>query len=164
MALHDGNGWVACRCGQAHWGRFGAAGLLLLDDAAPIGDSARRAHRALMQLRADWVHQGGLWALPGGARDSHEDVVAAALREAAEEVGAEPEHLTVLGQLDGVDHGDWSYTYVVARTTRPDHVTVRTAESEELRWVALDDVPQLPLHPALDAAWPELSRALARLT
>ena len=42
--------------------------------------------------------------------------------------------------------------------------TVRTAESEDLRWVALDDVPQLPLHPALDAAWPELSRALARLT
>lgn len=117
-----------------------------------------------MQLRAGWVHQGGLWALPGGARDSHEDVVTAALREAAEEVGAEAEHLTVLAQLDGVDHGDWSYTYVVARTTHPGHVTVRTTESEELRWVSLDEVPALPLHPALDAAWPELSRALAHLT
>ncbi|MFZ9954411.1 MAG: NUDIX domain-containing protein, partial [Ilumatobacteraceae bacterium] len=41
------------------------------------------------QLRAAWTHGGGTWALPGGARDSHEDVITAALREAAEEVGVD---------------------------------------------------------------------------
>ena len=67
----------------------------------------------LLQLRAGWTHQGGSWGLPGGARDSHEDVVAAALREAAEEAGSS-RGACVWSPAAGVDHGDWSYTYVVA--------------------------------------------------
>ena len=35
---------------------------------------------------------------------------------------------------------------------------MRTAESEELRWVPVDDVGSLPLHPALALAWPGLRR------
>jgi len=155
MAAHDGNGWVSCRCGQRHWGRFGAAGLLLLHP-----DPTRDGWRALMQLRADWTHQGGLWGLPGGARDSHEDVVAAALREAHEEVGARADHLRVLGEHPGVDHEDWSYTYVLAVTAAsagPDELGPLTAESAAVDWVALDDVPALGLHPALGSAWPGLA-------
>ncbi len=39
MASGDGNGWVACRCGQRHWGLHGAAGLLLAlgIGEAPVG-------------------------------------------------------------------------------------------------------------------------------
>lgn len=149
MAEQDGNGWVDCRCGSRHWGLHGAAGLLLLRD--PGG---RR--EVLLQLRAEWTHFGGSWGLPGGARDSHEDPVSAALREATEEAGVAAEAITVIDQVTGVDHGDWVYTYVVALAGRSVTVSPRTVESDELRWVALDAVQGLPLHPAFGDAWPWL--------
>jgi 8-oxo-dGTP diphosphatase len=150
MALHDGNGWVECRCGQRHWGRHGAAGLLV---ARPgVADVLE----VLLQLRAGWTHQGGSWALPGGARDSHEDVVTAALREAHEEAGLEAAALRVVGRFPGVDHGDWSYTYVVALAGAGTEAVAATSESEELRWVRPADVSGLALHPAFGAAWPAL--------
>jgi 8-oxo-dGTP diphosphatase len=149
VAEQDGNGWVDCRCGSRHWGRHGAAGLLLLR-----GPGGRR--EILLQLRAGWTHFGGSWGLPGGARDSHEDPVTAALREAAEEAGVTADSVTVVGQLTSVDHGDWCYTYVVALAGGSLTVSPRTAESDELRWVALDAVQRLPLHPAFGDAWPRL--------
>jgi 8-oxo-dGTP pyrophosphatase MutT (NUDIX family) len=155
VTLHDGNGWVECRCGQRHWGRHGAAGLLV---ARPGADDALEV---LLQLRAAWTHQGGSWALPGGARDSHEDVVAAALREAHEEAGLDLADLAVVAQHPGVEHVDWSYTYVVALAAAGTEATTGTDESDELRWVAPDDVARLPLHPAFGAAWPALWPAVA---
>ncbi|MGZ4612460.1 MAG: NUDIX domain-containing protein [Kineosporiaceae bacterium] len=149
MARADGNGWVRCRCGQRHWGLHGAAGLLLLrrtEDHAEV----------LLQLRAGWTHQGGSWGVPGGARDSHEDVVAAALREAGEEVGLEPEGVCVVARSVGTDHVDWRYTYVIGWADRSVAVRVCNDESDEIRWVRLDEVEELPLHPALAASWPRL--------
>jgi 8-oxo-dGTP diphosphatase len=153
VAQHDGDGWVDCRCGSRHWGRHGAAGLLLL----------RHPEReVLLQLRAAWTHQGGSWGVPGGARDSHEDPMTAALREADEEVGVASDAVTVIGQLTGMDHGDWSYVYVVATTVagRPLAVSPCTTESDELRWVPLKAVGSLPLHPAFGKAWPRLHAEL----
>ena len=75
----DGDGWVISDHGTHHWGRFGAAGLLV---RAPRSDNPPAV---LLQHRAAWSHQGGTWGLPGGALDSHEDPRDAALREAAEE-------------------------------------------------------------------------------
>jgi 8-oxo-dGTP pyrophosphatase MutT (NUDIX family) len=86
--------------------------------------------------------------------------VSAALREAAEEAGVVPEAITVVDHFSGVDHGDWCYTYVVARAERTLTVSIRTSESDELRWVALDAVEYLPLHPAFGAAWPQLHAGL----
>ncbi|NCY10264.1 MAG: NUDIX domain-containing protein, partial [Actinobacteria bacterium] len=88
MAHRDGDGFIRCQCGHSHWGVHGAAGLLLVRT-----DLARPS--VLLQLRAGWTHGGGTWALPGGARDSHEDVVTAALREAAEEVGVDHSRVEV---------------------------------------------------------------------
>ncbi|NCV58816.1 MAG: NUDIX domain-containing protein, partial [Betaproteobacteria bacterium] len=59
------------------------AGLLLVRDKT-----------ILMQHRAPWVHNGDTWGIPGGARDSHESVIEAAIREAHEEVGINGEDLT----------------------------------------------------------------------
>lgn len=135
-ATTDGDGWVRCACGHRHWGRFGAAGLLLC-----------AGERVLVQHRAGWSHQGGTWAVPGGARASGEDAVAAALREATEEAGVPP--AVVHPRVSVVDeHGPWSYTTVVAEAGAPVEPVASDTESVELRWVAAEVVDGLPLHPA----------------
>jgi 8-oxo-dGTP diphosphatase len=145
----DGNGWVHCLLGHRHWGRFGAAGILITDGA-----------RVVLQHRAPWTHEGGTWALPGGARDSHEDAVAAALREAAEETTLAPGVAVPFGEwID--DHGDWSYTTVMARADAAVLLEPANAESLAVRWWAIDAVAGLALHSGFAAAWPRLRPLLA---
>lgn len=156
MAVRDGDGWVQCRCGRRHWGRFGAAGLVLAR-SGPLGP------QVLLQHRADWVHDGGTWAVPGGARDSHEDVVQAALREAHEEVGLSPAHLTVRLSVTGTDHVDWAYDYVLAEAGPAAAVRAANAETAALHWAGLDAVPDLPLHRALAQDWGWLARQVVDL-
>jgi len=174
MALQDGNGWVECRCGQRHWGLNGAAGLVLTRPGVPAPEGSAAAAgsdpaadgraggsaQVLLQLRADWTHQGGTWGVPGGARDSHEDAVSAALREAGEETGVPPDRVRVVGEVPGVEHVDWSYVYVLAVEVEPVGSLTLTEESHELRWVPVDDVAALELHPAFATAWPGLRAAL----
>lgn len=150
MAEHDGNGWVEGPDGSRRWGLHGAAGLLLV----------RPGPEVLLQLRADWTHFGGTWSLVGGARDSHEDVVAAALREAAEEAGIDPGRVRVVGLLPGAALGTWSYTYVLAWATGDVAARPLTTESVEIRWFGLDDVQDLPLHEGLAADWDRLAEAV----
>jgi 8-oxo-dGTP diphosphatase len=144
----DGNGWVICSLGHRHWGRFGAAGILITDGT-----------RVVLQHRAEWTHEGGTWALPGGARDSHEDPIAAAMREAVEETTLDPAHVTPFDEwID--DHGGWSYTTVLARTARPVDLAPANAESVAITWWSLADVTALPLHSGFAAAWPHLLERL----
>jgi 8-oxo-dGTP diphosphatase len=142
----DGNGWIRCGQGHRHWGVHGAAGLLLRH----LGPGVET--RVLMQHRAVWTSDGDTWGIPGGARDSHETSVQAALREAAEEAGIEPSAVEVLGELVD-DHGGWAYVTVVARVIGPLTV-LANAESAELRWVTEDEVEGLALHPGFARSWP----------
>jgi 8-oxo-dGTP diphosphatase len=144
----DGNGWTRCAQGHRHWGLHGAAGLLLRRD----GSSGAVA--VLMQHRAGWTSDGDTWGLPGGARDSHETWVAAALREAAEEAGIAVAGVSVLAESPD-DHGAWAYVTVVADAVGPLTVTPN-AESAELRWVHPDRVAALNLHPGFARSWPRL--------
>ncbi|MDO4066285.1 NUDIX domain-containing protein [Clavibacter michiganensis] len=147
----SGDAWVESPEGQRFWGAFGAAGLLVHDPDRGV----------LLQHRVAWSHHGGTWGLPGGARHAGESAVDGAAREAAEEAGVpragiRPVLATVL------DLGFWSYTTVTARTIRPFAPRVADAESIELRWVPVDEVGGLELHPGFGRAWPMLRDELAR--
>lgn len=163
----DGNGWAAGPEGGTLWGRFGAAGLLLV---------ARRERTVLMQHRAPWTHHGGTWALPGGARDSQETATDAALREAHEETAIDATLIRVLAEYRTAGPfpadparpdlaGQWTYTTVLAETATGKAVAYHpNEESVELRWVPVDEVADLPLLPAFARAWPGLRHKLmARL-
>lgn len=140
--------------GTHHWGRHGAAGLLL---RAPWRDGGPAV---LLQHRAAWSHQGGTWGLPGGALDSHEEAEHAAVREAHEEAGLAAEHITVrttvvTAEVLDIHGGTWTYTTVVADASEL-LVTVPNRESAELRWVPEAQVADLPLHPAFASSWSRL--------
>ncbi len=139
---------MECGRGHRHWGRYGAAGLLLrtLDEPGEV--------RVLLQHRAAWSADGDTWGIPGGARDSAEAWVAAALREAAEETRVDTCAVRVRGTSED-DHGGWSYVTVLADTPTPLPVTP-DHESADLAWVAEREVEALRLHPGFAATWPQL--------
>jgi 8-oxo-dGTP diphosphatase len=157
----DGDGWVLSDDGGHFWGRHGAAGLLL---RAPHPDGQAAV---LLQHRAVWSHQGGTWGLPGGARDSHETVEEAAVREAHEEAGLTADRLTVrttvvTAEVSGASGACWTYTTVIADAAEL-LVTVPNRESAELRWVVEDEVADLPLHPGFAASWARLRSVTAEI-
>ncbi|MFZ4841120.1 NUDIX domain-containing protein [Mycetocola saprophilus] len=147
----SGDAWVYAPDGRQFWGTYGASGLLAFD----------RVRGVLLQHRVEWSHFGGTWALPGGARHRGESAVDGAFREAAEEAGVpdgavRPRFSAVL------DLGFWSYTTVVGDVIIPFEPEITDPESLELRWVPLDEVDTLPLHPGFEQSWPALRAELER--
>ena len=179
---HPGDGWVECLCGARHWGRNGAAGLLVWRPAHGRGGPAGGIE-VLVQLRAAWTHHGGTWGLPGGAVADGESPAEAALRECEEETGL-PAHALTVGACHVQDHGLWRYSTFAARLGEDagrDRLLPLDGESSELRWVELEAVmrsgtagggPWAPpepgdpltgasrLLPALASAWPGLAALL----
>ena len=148
MAARDGDGWVNCKCGFKHWGLNGAAGLLLY-----------RANEILLQHRAPWVHNGDTWGIPGGARDSHESALEAALRESNEEIGVDAQHVMArFTHLD--DHGDWSYETIVAELEPAGMVFENNHETIDLRWFSIERLSAVNLHPSFERSWPAISAQL----
>jgi 8-oxo-dGTP diphosphatase len=151
MAARDGDGWVECACGNKHWGLNGAAGIMIV-----------RGHEILLQHRAPWVHNGDTWGIPGGARDSHETTIEGAFREAIEETGIDTDLLTPLHTFTD-DHGDWKYETVIAKAAAGLIAHEVNDESHEVRWVDIEKVDELPLHPSFAKSWPELKALLQSL-
>src|SRR5687767_2336828 len=146
--MTDGDGWLVCSLGHKHWGRFGAAGLLAVAPGPYV----------LLQHRAPWSHGGDTWGVPGGARTSTETAEQAARRETAEETRLDLSGLELVDR-HVADHGAWSYTTFVG--TVPDRLpVVPERESVDLRWVRVEEVTDLPLHPAFAEAWPVLRELL----
>lgn len=135
-----GTGWATCEHGHAHWGRRGAAGLLLAEGG-----------RVLLQLRARWAHQGGTWSIPGGAREAGESYADAALREAEEELGVAAAAVSLEGEYVATC-GGWTYRTMLA-VPLTGLVLADRSESDAHRWVPAADVADLPLHPSFRAAW-----------
>jgi 8-oxo-dGTP diphosphatase len=132
--------WATCAHGHAHWGRRGAAGLLVADRG-----------RVLLQLRAGWSHQGGTWSIPGGALERGESAVEAALREAREEMAIRRSNVAVRSTYVATC-GGWSYETVLSVAVAPLRLA-HVSESTDHVWAEPDEVGELPLHSGFRAAW-----------
>ena len=149
MAHRDGDGWIECKCGGKHWGLFGAAGLLLIRDQS-----------ILLQHRAPWVHNGDTWGIPGGARDSHESAVEAALREANEEIGIDTNLVTAIDEFID-DHGTWSYHTIIAKADPALIAHEMNDESIEVKWIPVSEIADQILHPSFANTWSQLKGKLS---
>ena len=118
-----------------------------------------RGAEILLQHRAPWVHNGDTWGIPGGALDSHETTIEGAFREAVEETGIDTQLLTPLHTFTD-DHGIWKYETVIARASDGLVAHEVNDESHEVRWVNIEKVAELPLHPSFAKSWPELQTLL----
>jgi 8-oxo-dGTP pyrophosphatase MutT (NUDIX family) len=145
------DGWTHCDLGHRHWGLVGAAGLLVAHAGAD------GVTRILLQHRSAAVQHGLTWGIPGGALEHGESPETGAFREAREELSGVPDDLVPADQVID-DHGGWSYTTVIARTTHrfpPGTHGWETGE-EGYAWVTFDEADDLPLHPGFGASWPRV--------
>jgi 8-oxo-dGTP pyrophosphatase MutT (NUDIX family) len=137
----SGDGFVQVADGSHRWGVFGAAGVL-------FRHRADEAATYFVARRSDWTHQGGTWAVPGGALDYGESPLEGALREFGEEIGLLPEQYEV-AEVFVDDHGGWSYTTLVVDV--PERFAIPVSlhwETAEAAWVDALELTQLELFPA----------------
>ena len=88
------------------------------------------------------TRHAGQISLPGGATDPGETLVAAALREAAEEIGVDPVEVRVLGELTPVHVLVSGFTLhpIVGITDRRPDFRAAEGEVEEILEVSLDEI------------------------
>jgi 8-oxo-dGTP pyrophosphatase MutT (NUDIX family) len=148
-------GWARCALGHVHWGRAGAAGLLLHRDG-------HHGPEVLLQHRAPSVQHPRTWSIPGGGLHAGEPPLLGALREAREEMGLPPGNITP-GPVYVDDHGGWTFTTVLARPTGPLEVSSLrlNREATTAAWLRVDQLDAVRLHPGLAATLPQL-RSLIR--
>ncbi|MDE3724481.1 NUDIX hydrolase [Nocardiopsis sp. N85] len=151
----DGNGWVGLPDGSKRWGVYGAAGLLL------YGTDVAGTGHVLLQHRAEWTHMGGLWGIPGGARNRDETPLEAAIREFREEIAGDLAGYTVVGVHEH-DLAVWRYDTFLVRVPELAPFEPGNEESIEIRWVPVTTAESLPLLPAFRTAWPSLVTDLSR--
>ncbi|WP_106399725.1 NUDIX hydrolase [Actinocorallia populi] len=147
----DGDGFTRCERGHTHWGRFGAAGLLLFSQ-----------DHVLLQQRAWWCNGGGTWCLFGGGRHAGEDAVTAALRETTEESSLDVSIVRLHGRVKD-DHGGWSYTTMIGSAPERTPVRGESSETKAARWVPVSEVDTLRLFAPFGDAWPTLRSMLTRV-
>jgi 8-oxo-dGTP pyrophosphatase MutT (NUDIX family) len=98
------------------------------------------------------VHLGGSWAIPGGALQEKELPLVGGLRELREETGFVLDEFEIVRQLED-DHGGWSYwTFLLHLRSPLDAAAVLNWETDEIRWVSIDELEALDLFPAFRVA------------
>lgn len=149
------DGWTRCGRGHQHWGRVGAAGLLLIhtDDEGIA--------RYLLQHRSRMVQKGLTWGIPGGALAYGETALEGARREAAEEMRSVPDGLEHRFTFTD-DHDGWAYhTVAMSSPEMPDTSGGWETGNDGYRWVTAVEIEQeLKLHPGFAATWPDLLKLM----
>ena len=136
----NGDGFVLVADGTARWGRFGAAGVLV-----------RAGERFFVAQRSLHCHQGGTWAVPGGALHSEETPLEGALREFGEEIGVLLGEF-VVAEVHEDDHGGWSYWTIVIDLDAPFEAPDRHHwETAATAWLTAEELHALELLPAFRA-------------
>lgn len=108
--------------------------------------------RVLLILKTD----NGKWALPGGGHEIGESITDTVVREVKEETGYEVRVETITGtytnprHVMAYDDGEVRQQFSIAfRATLVGGEAATSSESDEVVWVAPEDIPSLDMHPSM---------------
>lgn len=146
----DGDEFIQCGLGHQHWGRYGAAGLLV-----------RHEDMVLLQQRSPLSIGPETWGLFGGARARDEASVMAALRETGEESTLDVAVVRIRGVVRE-DHQGWVYDTVIGDIETMVDVEPASWESKDARWVPVEDVAGMDLFPYFAVNWPKVREAMRK--
>lgn len=141
-----GDGWTTTPGGKRVWGKYGAAGLLLMHQ-----DPATGERRYLMVQRGPAISDPGKWQFPGGAIDSKETFHQGGAREVIEELGFKADALKD-AEVHGEHHNEipgsnWKYVSVAAQVPamlKPDLSTHHArAETSDAKWMTEAEIRKL---------------------
>lgn len=131
--------------GRRYWGKRGA-GIVFSD-----------GHSVLLLKRKGDDYRDH-WCIPGGKAKENENPIDTAQREAKEECGSnEGQRVEQFHNQDGSHH---FHTYLYS-VNKPFDVTLSDEHSDS-KWVPLDEVESLKLHPKFKEAWPGYLRAIKK--
>lgn len=141
-----GDGWTSTPGGKQVWGKYGAAGLLLMHQ-----DPATGERRYLMVQRGPAISDPGKWQFPGGAIDSKETPHQGGTREVIEELGFKADALKdaeVHGEhVNSIPGSTWAYTSIAAQVPamlKPDLSTHHArAETSDAQWMTEAQIRKL---------------------
>ena len=132
--------------GRRYWGRLG--GGILFTDGKQI----------LLLQRANDGDYAGYWGIPGGKAKKGELPLDTARRESKEECGEnEGQRFGHFDSKDGLHHFH-TYLYSIAS---PFEVKI-SKEHTHSKWVALEDVQGMQLHPKFKESWTAYLRAIEK--
>ncbi|MGK5549347.1 NUDIX domain-containing protein [Streptomyces sp. URMC 127] len=131
------------------------------DPMAPTANSVVPSVTAVVRNDAQdvlLIHKtdNNLWALPGGGHEIGESIKDTVVREVEEETGIRVEVMDVSGlytdpgHVMAYDDGEVRQQFSICFRARPVGGALRTSsESKEVRWVSLDDLDDLDIHPSM---------------
>lgn len=131
------------------------------DPNAPLANSVVPSVVAVVQDlngRVLMIHKtdNDKWALPGGGHEIGESITNTVVRETKEETGYDVEVETLTGTYTSPGHvmayddGEVRQQFSLAFRCRLTGGEARTSnESKAVRWLTLEEIEQLPLHPSM---------------
>ena len=99
--------------------------------------------RILLSRRLNTGYRDGEYSVPAGHIDGGETVLAAALREAHEEIGLQlaPDDLTFLGVMHRLEDDERVDFFFRVKTWSREPFNNEPEKCSDLRWVGLDSLP-----------------------
>jgi ADP-ribose pyrophosphatase YjhB (NUDIX family) len=125
-----------------------------------VGLVARDRRGRLLLVRRGHPPAQGTWSLPGGRVEAGETLALAAARELAEETGLVARVGEIAGVVERIGEG-YHYVIVDLWAELDETAPVAASDAADVRLVAVDELPALPLSPGLAGflagigCWPE---------